>query len=79
MTHVTYTGPRLERAMKRAMAENGLEEGYRAFVLQYLVRQDDAWRRCCDSSCDPCVLLLARVVDRTREIMGRNEVTEGGT
>lgn len=69
-SRVIEPSPALDRAMKQAMAENMLDEGYRTFVLQYLVREDDTWRRCCDSECDPCVLKLGRVVDRTRELLG---------
>ena len=69
MSRVMEVSPALERAMQQAMSENMLDEGYRAFVLQYLSREDNTWRRCCDSECDPCVLKLGRVVDRTRELM----------
>jgi hypothetical protein len=72
MTRVVQITPALERALKQAMAENMLEDGYRGFVLQYLARKDDAWRRCCDAGCDPCVLKLGRVVDRTRELLGED-------
>jgi len=39
-------------------------------VRRYLQRDDDAWRVCCGSLCDPCVLRLGRVVDRVRELLG---------
>ncbi len=66
---ITEVTPVVERAIARAMQENGLETGYRVFVVQYLTRADSTWRRCCDSGCEPCVMQLARVVDRTRELL----------
>ncbi len=77
MNRVVEPSPALERAMERAMEENVLEPGYRTFVLQYLAREDSTWRRCCDSGCDPCVLKLARVVDRTRELLEASESEAG--
>ena len=58
-----------DAAVTQAMAENLLEPGYRAFVLSYLARSDDGWRRCCNSSCEPCILQIGRVVDRARALM----------
>lgn len=68
-------GPRmpeddLESALSQAMRENMLDEVYRETVRRLLDRQDDFWRRCCGSNCDPCALTLARVVDRVRELTG---------
>jgi hypothetical protein len=58
----------LERAIEMAMREQMLDPAYRGFVMLYLGRPDDHWRQCCNGSCEPCVLQIARVVDRVREL-----------
>jgi hypothetical protein len=64
---------KLEAAMAQAMREHMLEDAYRGFVLLYLHRPDDHWRQCCYGSCEPCVLQIARVVDRVRELTADGE------
>jgi len=46
-----------------------LEEVYRGYVDAYLAREDQTWRMCCNSDCEPCVLKLGRVVDRVRQLL----------
>jgi hypothetical protein len=50
------------------MEENQLDPAYRGLVRSLLARQDDFWRRCCGSDCDPCALVFCRVVDRVRQL-----------
>src|SRR5690606_29979317 len=57
----------VEAAIGRALDEEGLDRMYDGVVRRYLERDDDGWRSCCGSLCDPCVLTLGRVVDRVRE------------
>jgi hypothetical protein len=51
------------------MQENQLDPAYRGLVRSLLDRQDDFWRRCCGSDCDPCALTFGRVVDRVRQLV----------
>lgn len=64
------TRPAEHGAILRALDEEGLDPMYDGVVRRYLQRDDDAWRVCCGSLCDPCVLRLGRVVDRVRELLG---------
>lgn len=57
-----------EDALSQAMLENGLDEVYTGTVRGLHARTDDTWRECCGSSCDPCMLQFARVVDRLRKL-----------
>ena len=47
----------------------GVDESYGTFVAQHLDVNDDRWRWCCSSNCDPCVERLGRVVDRARRAL----------
>ncbi|MEZ4438220.1 MAG: hypothetical protein R3B72_03985 [Polyangiaceae bacterium] len=58
-----------DEAIRQAMRENMLDEAYRSYVDAFLRRDDDLWRSCCDSGCDPCSAQIARVVDRVRQLM----------
>ncbi len=51
------------------MQESFLDEAFRETVRPLLARKDRLWRNCCGNDCDPCATTLARVVDRTRELM----------
>jgi hypothetical protein len=62
----------LEAALSQAMRESTLDEAYRGTVRALLGRQDDFWRRCCGNNCEPCSTTLARVVDRTRELVDQS-------
>ena len=59
----------LEAALGTALAEAGLGEDQRGTVRVLASQDDDRWRECCGSGCSPCVLQLARAVDRVRELM----------
>jgi hypothetical protein len=62
--------PAFERALAQAVAETGLDPVWSGNVRELHTRIDEAWRgRCCGSNCDPCVLTLARAVDRLRELL----------
>jgi hypothetical protein len=65
----------IDDIVRQAMNENMLLEIYRPFVMDFLHRRDDVWRQCCNSDCDPCVLQLARVVDRARQLMAEDGIT----
>lgn len=62
----------VESALSQAMAENQLDEVYRGLVRSLLTREDDFWRRCCGSNCDPCALTFGRVVDRVRQLLSEH-------
>ena len=59
----------IDSCILQAMEENGLDSNYRATVLMYLYREDEAWRRCCNSGCEPCMLQIGRTVDRARVLI----------
>lgn len=59
----------VESAISQALDENGVDAIYDGVVRRYLHREDDEWRTCCGSCCDPCNLTLARVVDRARDLL----------
>ena len=58
--------PEAVARIQRWLAEEGVDASYFAFVARHLDADDASWRWCCNSSCDPCVTRLARVVDRAR-------------
>lgn len=59
-----------ESALARAVSEAGLDPVWTGNVRELHFRRDEAWRgRCCGGGCDPCVLQLARAVDRLRELL----------
>jgi hypothetical protein len=58
-----------EDALRQAMLENDLDEVYERTIRNLHARTDDAWRECCGSSCDPCMLQFGRVVDRLRKLI----------
>lgn len=64
------SGPAREQELQRCIAEHlreaGVDPGYQRFIRDHLERDDDGWRWCCGSTCDPCVTRLAQVVDRVR-------------
>lgn len=60
----------LEAAVDVAVKETGLDPIWRGNVRSLYQREDENWRRCCGGGCDPCVLQLARAVDRVKELAG---------
>lgn len=54
-----------------ALAAEGVDGSYAAFVARHLDASDASWRWCCGSTCDPCVSRLGRAVDRARAALQR--------
>jgi hypothetical protein len=54
-----------------ALAAEGVDASYAAFVARHLDASDASWRWCCGSACDPCVARLGRAVDRARAALRR--------
>lgn len=48
----------------------GLHPTQEGFVREYLRKDRSEWFFCCSSACDPCVLTIARAVDKARELLG---------
>ena len=51
-------------ALARAMEREGVPSDYAPDVLELWRTPRAHWRPCCGLLCDPCVMALARVVDR---------------
>jgi hypothetical protein len=64
------TTPEEERAIAEGARYAGLQDDETNFVREYLHKDPSEWRFCCGGVCDPCVLTLARAVDRARELLG---------
>jgi hypothetical protein len=64
---------RLARAIEAAMREHRLEEWHRETVLGLLEEPPERWAACCGNACDPCVLVLARVVARVHALLATPE------
>jgi hypothetical protein len=62
--------PEEERAVAEGARYAGLDESQHGFVREFLHRDPSEWLYCCGSACDPCVLTIARAVDKAREILG---------
>jgi hypothetical protein len=58
--------PEQQTRIRGWLRESGVDESYYAFVARHVDADDAMWRWCCNSSCDPCVNTLARVVDLAR-------------
>jgi len=58
--------PELATRVRAWLAEERVDASYLAFVARHVDADDAGWRWCCNSSCDPCVTRLGRVVDRLR-------------
>ncbi len=59
-----------EAALDEAVRYAGLDPIWRGNVRSLHERADEEWRdKCCGSNCDPCVVTLARAVDRFRLLM----------
>ncbi len=64
---------RAERAIAQAMREHRLDEWHRDTVLGLLENPPDPWPPCCGNACDPCTLVLARVVRRARQLLDNDD------
>ena len=62
----------LDAALTRAMRESCLPEWHRETVRGVL-EDDEDLGECCGNACDPCVLVLSRVVTRARELLAERE------
>ena len=58
-----------EQALARALERARLPESERPTVAYFLRRQDDSWRDCCGSGCEPCVQAIAVAVDTARALL----------
>lgn len=65
-----YTPQELDDAVSRACREHHLDAGYASSIYAYLDEDEDAWPRCCGSSCEPCVATLAAVARRALTLLG---------
>lgn len=60
----------VDEALAQAAAENGLAPEYVDIVRPLLRDPRERWPRCCGGGCEPCVLLLIRVAERTIALLG---------
>jgi hypothetical protein len=58
------------RAIAEGLRYAGLDPAQEGYVRAYLRQPRSEWFFCCGSACDPCVLTIARAVDRARELLG---------
>ncbi|UJR82544.1 hypothetical protein [Sandaracinus amylolyticus] len=58
----------LDDVITDALRELGLPEDLRDEVRARVDAPDESWRTCCGGFCDPCVTVIARVVDRVRAL-----------
>ena len=61
-----------EAAITEALRCTGMRETQREMIRAYLDAPPDP-TTCCGSSCDPCVITLARAVKRARRALGRED------
>ena len=59
----------LEQALTKALRDNHIHEGFRDTIRRLVFDNNDGWRTCCGSACDPCVLPMARCVDQIRKLI----------
>jgi len=57
-----------DEALRRAMAELEVDPAYLPELRVMATTERSRWRACCGLLCTPCVLDLARVVDRARAL-----------
>lgn len=58
------------RAIRDGARYAGLGPSGEGYVRAYLDQPRSDWFFCCSSACDPCVLTIARAVDKARELLG---------
>jgi hypothetical protein len=61
----------LEAALTEGLRYAGMHESQREMVRAYLDAPPDP-TQCCGSSCDPCVITIARAVQAARKALGRD-------
>ena len=52
--------------LARAMEAEGVAAEFAPDVIEMWHQPRERWRPCCGMLCEPCVMTLARVVDRLR-------------
>ena len=57
-----------DEALSQALAELEIDSSYRRDVIELLETPREAWPACCGLLCDPCVLGLAKVVERVQQL-----------
>lgn len=62
--------PEESRAIAEGARFAGLDEAQQGFVREYLHKAPSDWMFCCGSACDPCVLTIARAVEKARDLLG---------
>jgi hypothetical protein len=50
------------------LRDENVDPSYVRFVELHVDQPDSAWRWCCGSNCDPCVVRLGCVIDRARQL-----------
>lgn len=66
----THDERTLEAALDRALADNHLHVGFKDAIRRLVFDDNDSWRVCCGSACEPCVLPMGRAVDQVRRLIG---------
>lgn len=62
-----------DQALARAMAELDVDPAYLPELRLMAATDRSSWRACCGLLCTPCVLDLARVVDRARALAAKGD------
>ncbi len=65
-------------ALDRAMREQRVEPWHREAALGLLESPPDEWPPCCGNACDPCTLVLRRVVERARALLDESRLGARG-
>lgn len=60
----------IEAALTEALRDHHIHEGFRDTIRRLVFEDNDRWRQCCGSACDPCVLPMGRAVDQIRRRIG---------
>lgn len=60
-------GGEIDAALAHELAAQGIHEGFTDTIRRLVFEDNDDWRRCCGSGCDPCVLQMERAVDGVRK------------
>ena len=68
----------LSVALERAMREQRLEPWHREAALGLLESPPENWPPCCGSACDPCTLVLRRVVERAQALLAASSDARAG-
>ena len=61
----------IHAAIQRALQELHHDASWAGAVRRLFDAEDEQWRNCCGSQCDPCVEDLARVLERARALLAQ--------